>query len=103
MDDFSDLLYCFNLLIVAYGSLGNTCAVKYYLKEIDPNGYILPEEIKDIEFDIEMNIEQLESFTNNWQGQAMDEIDGEIELGSKYVIWKLKLKRAKDDFKKVLN
>ena len=47
-DDFSDLLYCYNLLIVAYGSISNTCAVLYYLKEIDPESLILPEEIKDI-------------------------------------------------------
>ena len=56
MDDFSDLLYCFNLLIVAYGCISNTCAVIFYLKEIDPDGPMLPEEVKDIQIDIEMNI-----------------------------------------------
>ena len=55
-EDFSDLLYSYNLLIVAYGSIGNISAVLFYLNEIDPESYILPEEIKDIQFDIEMNI-----------------------------------------------
>ena len=33
--DFSDLLISYNLLINAEGILGNTCAVLYYIKEID--------------------------------------------------------------------
>ena len=47
-EDFSDILYCYNMLIVAYGSVGNIYAILYYLKEIDKDGSILPEEIKDI-------------------------------------------------------
>jgi hypothetical protein len=47
-EDFANLFYCYNLIIVAYGSIGNSCAIIHYLKEIDPEGFILPEEIKDI-------------------------------------------------------
>ena len=32
----------------------------------------------------------------------MQEVDGELQLGSKYVLWKLKIKRAKEEFKRVL-
>ena len=38
--EFEDLLYCYNMLLTAYGSIGNTSAVQYYLKEIDPDELI---------------------------------------------------------------
>lgn len=101
--DFDDLVYSYNLLVVAYGSLGNSCAIIYYLKEIDPEGFILPEEIKDIQFDIEMNIQNLEESIDNWQGRAIEIVDGELQFGSKFVIWKHRLSKTVKDFKKLLN
>ena len=35
MDDFENLFYCFNMLVVAYGAVGNLYAVTHYLKEIN--------------------------------------------------------------------
>ena len=64
--DFSDLLYCYNLLIVAQGSIGNTCAIQFYIKEIDKDSFVIPEEIKDAQIDIEMNIQELGAFVDNW-------------------------------------
>ena len=58
--DFESLLYCYNLLIAAAGAITNTCAVQYYLKEIDKEIIVLPEEISDIQLNLEMNINELE-------------------------------------------
>ena len=49
-----------------------------------------------------MNIKELESVTDNWYDQVVDIVDGEHELGTKYAVWRLKLTRAKADFKKIL-
>ena len=64
--EFEDLLYCYNMLLTAYGSIGNTSAVQYYLKEIDPDEIIMPEELKEIQIDLEMNIAELETHINDW-------------------------------------
>jgi len=64
--DFEDLLYCFNLMIAAAGAINNTCAVQYYLKEIDKEIIVLPEEISDIQLNLEMNIDELELIVDQW-------------------------------------
>ena len=60
------MLYCYNLLIVAYGAIANTSAVIFYLKEIDKDNVIIPEQLKDIQFEIELNIKAIEDLMNNW-------------------------------------
>ena len=90
------MLYCYNLLINAHGCIGNTCAVLYYLKEIDKDIMMLPEEIKDIQIDIDMNITELKYFVNGWYEQAFG---GQAVKSSKFAIWRIKMQRNKDEFK----
>lgn len=101
--DFESLIYCFNLMIAAAGAINNTCAVQYYLKEIDKEIIVLPEEISDIQLNLEMNIDELEHLTNNWQSDAFDKVNGSWTKGGKFVPWKVRVKREKNEFKQLLN
>lgn len=92
------------MLIVAYGAIGNLYAVTHYLSEINKDEIILPEEIKDIQFDLEMNINELELHTDNWFKDAIIvNEEGLPELGSKFAIWRNKLRKERDSFKKILD
>ena len=66
-EDFADLLYCYNLLIVGYGSIGNSCAIFYYMRELNEKGFLIPNEIKAIQNDIKKNIKSLEKLIIGWQ------------------------------------
>ena len=103
-DDFENLFYCFNMLQVAYGAVGNLYAVTHYLKEINKDEIILPEEIKDIQFDLEMNINELEMHTDNWYKDAIvTNEEGLPELGPKFAVWRLKLRKERLNFKTILD
>ena len=97
--DFENLLYCYNLLIAAKGSINNICAVQYYLKEIEKDITVLPEEIKGIQADLEKHIDELESYCSNWQSEAFDRPQTKWLKGARFVSWKVKTKRAKNEFK----
>ena len=49
-----------------------------------------------------MNIQNLEEEVDNWKIKALDIVDDELQMGSKFVIWKYQLNKTVKDFKKIL-
>ena len=51
-----------------------------------------------------MNINELELHTDNWYKDAIiTNEEGLPELGSKFAIWRNKLRKERDSFKKILD
>ena len=50
-----------------------------------------------------MNIQELENRVGRWYDQVVKTVSGEPTMDSKFCIWKIKLKEAKIDFKKILD
>ena len=79
----------YNLLIVGYGSIANSCAIFYYIKELNEQGHLIPNEIKLIQDNIEKNIKSLEKFVIGWQNQCLDIVDKKLRIGAKFINWRL--------------
>ena len=49
-----------------------------------------------------MNIKNLEDQTENWQAKALEIVDDELQMGSKFVIWKYQINKVVKEFKALL-
>ena len=70
--EFQSIIETLSLCENAYGAIGNMVVIRYYLKEIDPHGLLLPEEIKDAQFELEMYLEAIAAEVGDWPARFLD-------------------------------
>ena len=87
--------------------------IRYYLKEIDPHGLLLPEEIKDAQFELEMFLESIAAQVADWPAKyvevdceesktEMETPGGQLRVLPSFAVFRLKLRGEKDTFEEVL-